>query len=59
MDTLDDILVSLGRIEGRLVHIEKLSERVTQLEMWQSWLKGGCAALLGGFAYIFRQVTGK
>jgi hypothetical protein len=36
MDTLNEILRTLGRIEGELVEIRKLSERVTKLEAWQS-----------------------
>jgi hypothetical protein len=44
METRDEVLRSLGRIEGRLDHIEKLLEKlaepVRQLEMWQNWLKG-------------------
>src|SRR5437667_7813293 len=45
MDTANEILRALGRIEGELVEIRKLSERVSKLELWQSWLKGGWAAL--------------
>ncbi len=44
MDTANEILRALGRIEGELVEIRKLSERVSKLELWQSWLKGGWAA---------------
>ena len=40
MDTLNEILRSLGRIEGEMREIRKLSERVAHLELWQSWLKG-------------------
>jgi len=43
MDVFENILRSLGHIEGELVEIRKLSERVARLEMWQSWLKGGWA----------------
>ena len=41
MDKYDEILGSLGRIEGRMIGIEKLSERVTKVETWIAWLKGG------------------
>lgn len=34
---------ALGLIEGEPVEIRKLSERVSKLEQWQSWLKGGWA----------------
>ena len=54
MDKYDDILRSLGRIEGRLIGIEKLSERVARLEMWLAWLKGGCAALLTLYVYLYK-----
>ena len=54
MDTLNEILRALGRIEGELVEIRKLSERVAQLEAWQSWLRGGSAALLLAYLYLWR-----
>jgi hypothetical protein len=54
MDTLNEILRTLGRIEGELVEIRKLSERVTKLEAWQSWLRGGWAVLLLAYLYLSR-----
>ena len=48
----DEILRSLGRIEGRLIGIEKLSERVARLETWLAWLKGGWAALFAAYLYL-------
>lgn len=59
MDTYTEILRALGRIEGELVEIRKLSERVRKLEMWQSWLKGGWAALVGAYVYLSRLAFGK
>ncbi len=59
MDTYDEILRALGRIEGELVEIRKLSERVTKLELWQSWLKGGWAVLAGACGYLCRQALGR
>ena len=56
MDTSKDILRALGRIEGELVEIRELSERVSKLEMWQSWLKGGWAALVAAYAYLFKAI---
>jgi hypothetical protein len=50
VDKYDEILRSLGRIEGRLLGIEKLSARVAKLETWLAWLKGGWAALA---AYLY------
>src|SRR2546427_13156333 len=52
MDTANEILRGLGRIEGELVEIRKLSERVSKLERWQSWLKGGWAALAVACVYL-------
>ena len=54
MDALNEILRALGRIEGELIEIRKLSERVTRLETWESWLKGGWAALLATYLYLSR-----
>ena len=59
MDTYNEILRALGRIEGELVEIRKLSERVTKLEIWQSWLKGGWAVLVAAYVYLCRQAFGK
>ena len=59
MNKDDEILRSLGRIEGRLIGIEKLFERVRKLEMWQSWLKGAWGALVGAWFYLYRQAAGK
>jgi hypothetical protein len=50
----NEILRSLGRIEGELVEIRKLSERVTRLEVRQSWLKGLWAALAAAWVYLLR-----
>jgi hypothetical protein len=56
MDTQNEILRVLGRIEGQfdgaLIEIRKLSERVTKLESWQQWLRGGWAALLLAYLYL-------
>ena len=46
------ILRLLGRIEGELVEIRKVSARVAQLEQWQAWLKGGWAILAMVVAYF-------
>jgi hypothetical protein len=56
MDKYDVILRSLGRIEGRLIGIEKLSERVSKLETWLAWLKGGWATLLAAYLYVCRKL---
>jgi hypothetical protein len=59
MDTLNEIVIILGRIEGELKGISKLSERVSMLEQWQSWMKGAWAALVAGYAFLFRGIYGK
>lgn len=50
-----EILRALGRIEGELVEIRKLSQRVSQLESWLAWLKGAWAVLAGLSAYLFHR----
>jgi hypothetical protein len=45
MDNSHEILRALGRIEGELVEIRKLSERVRRVE----W-----AFLVAAFAYLFK-----
>jgi hypothetical protein len=59
MEVLDQILIMLGQIQGELVEIRKLSERVSALEQMQSWLKGGWAFLAGAFAFMFKTIYGK
>jgi len=56
MDSYEKVLISLGRIEGRLDGFNKLPERVSQLEMWQSWLKGGWDAIAAAYAYLSRTI---
>ena len=50
----NEILRTLGRIEGELVEIRKLSERVRRLEIWLSWLRGGWAAVVAAYLYLCR-----
>lgn len=54
MEKYDEILRTLGRIEGELIEIRKLSDRVSSIELWQSWLKGGWAALTLAWTYLWR-----
>jgi hypothetical protein len=54
MDAFSEILLALGRIEGELIEIRRLSERVRMLEVWQSWLKGGWAAVVAAYLYLCR-----
>jgi len=46
------ILRSLGRIEGELIEIRKLSQRISHLEQWVSWLKGAWAVLAAACACL-------
>ena len=50
-----EILRSLGRIEGELVEIRRMSARISRLESGQSWLKGLWAALAAAWAYVIRK----
>ena len=59
MDAYNEILRALGRIEGELIEIRKLSERVKRLELWQAWLKGGWAVLMSAYVYMCRVAFGK
>ena len=53
-DDIKEVLRALGRVEGQLIEIHRISERVNKLELWQSWLKGLWAALAAGYAWMFR-----
>ena len=59
MAIIHDILRSLGRIEGELIEIRKLNQRVRYLETWQWWLKGAWAVLAALCAYLFRALSGR
>ena len=51
-----EILRALGRIEGELIEIRKLSQRVSILEQCQSWLKGAWAVLAASLVYLCREI---
>lgn len=55
-DRIDDIIESLGRIEGKLESWDKheLPKRVRALEIWRGYLTGVWAVLVAGFAYLFK-----
>ena len=57
MNERSEILIMLGRIEGELVEIRKLNQRVSALEICHSWLKGAWAAVVGMYVYIFRAMS--
>jgi hypothetical protein len=54
MNTMNEILRTLGRIEGRLEAMQTLPGRVSKIEAWQFWFKGAWGALMAGWAYLFR-----
>jgi hypothetical protein len=51
---LSEVLRALGRIEGELIEIRKLNERVSKLEHFQAWLKGGWTVLAALYDYLCR-----
>jgi len=66
MNTLYEILRTLGRIEGELkvqaaemrnalAEIRRLSERVRTIELCHAWLRGAWAMLVAAYAYLCRQ----
>ena len=59
MAIIHDILRSLGRIEGELIEIRRLSYRVSMLEQNQAWLKGGWAVLAAACGYLFHGIFTK
>ena len=59
MERLDDMQGSLSRIEKKVDGYGNLEERVLNLERWQAWLKGGCAALAAAWAYLCKATYGK
>ena len=59
LDTRSQILRTLGRIEGELVEIRKLGERVSRLEQWHAWLKGAWTILAAAYAWLLRGSNGK
>jgi hypothetical protein len=54
MENNDDVMRTLGRIEGKVDGLAKLPDRVAALEHWQAWLKGGWAAVATAVAYVFK-----
>ena len=53
---LGDLLRTVGRLEGEFVEFRKLSERVSKLEMWQAWLKGGWTALAAACVWLSKGI---
>jgi hypothetical protein len=56
MNINHEILRALGRIEGELIEIRRLSQRVSMLEQCQSWLKGAWAVLAAALACLCRAI---
>jgi len=57
LNVLDEILCALGSIEGELIEIRKLNERVPRLEVGQSWLKESWAAVTAWCYLAWRAAT--
>ena len=53
MKTHDEILIAIGRIEGKLEACTTLSQRVSTLERWQWFLKGAWFAMATMCAWLF------
>jgi hypothetical protein len=58
-DPNDDMRRTLGRIEGRLDGLGDLAARVTALEHWLHWLKGGWAVMASVLTYLLKAAYGK
>jgi len=59
VEICNEILRALERIEGEFIEIRKLSERVTQPEVSQTWLKGGWALLVAVWILLLRLAVGR
>ena len=51
MNVLENMLRSLGHIEGEMAEIRKLSERVARLEVRYAWLRGAWAVAASIFLW--------
>jgi len=54
--TLGEVRHELGKIQGELIEIRSLSYRVSMVEQWQWWLKGGWAVLAALCGYLFHGI---
>ncbi len=59
MEIYDEIFRALGRIEDELIEIRKLSERVTELQVSQPWLKGGWLLLVTVWMFLLPLAVGR
>ena len=58
-DQINEIFRMLGRIEGQIDEINRLSRRGSMVEMSISWIKGGWAILVAAVFYLYRLAWGK
>ncbi|QDP54793.1 MAG: hypothetical protein Unbinned5784contig1000_36 [Prokaryotic dsDNA virus sp.] len=67
MDPRDDLLLAIGRLEGKVdsllaqmvshhEELERLDGRVRLLEQGKSWALGVAAAASAGFSYFFHNL---
>jgi len=59
METLNQILHAMGRIEGELNEIRNLSARIRRLELWQAWINGAWFGLTVVFGWLCATLFGK
>ena len=59
MNTHDEILITIGRIEGKLEAYTSRSQRVSSLKRWQAWLKNRWPASNAVLAWLFGGSTGR
>ena len=52
MNKDDEILRTLGRIEGEMIALRELYQRVAALERWQFWLRGVWTALAAAYIHL-------
>lgn len=58
-DKENELMLALGRIEGRLEQLSDLPKRVSALERWQSYLKGAWAFAALLLAAVVKSLYGK
>jgi hypothetical protein len=52
----EEVMRSLGRIEGKMESLSDINERVTVLENWKNYIMGGLAMAAFAFAHSLKQI---